>query len=201
MLVVVGLHRANEANVIHAFAEIRKEIADQRAAFAAGTKLPAGLQENALLIREAAADTSGLAVRFEELRLVVERVHVGDAAVGENENDALRFGGVMRKFWRERVRRIAAVGEELRNDAGHQKRAAHEAAQDFAAADENRFVHFVNQYRRIRSGGKGPSTWRSRLRAPVCRAACRRNAVDRRRTRGSDGRAPTRRVVEGDPAL
>src|SRR5688500_14326789 len=104
MLVVVGLHRANQANVVHAFAEIRKEVAYERATFAAGAKFPTRLEQDALLIREAAADAGGFAVRFEKLRLVIERVHVGDAAVRENKYDAFRLGGMMREFRSERVR-------------------------------------------------------------------------------------------------
>src|SRR5688572_20136948 len=103
MLVIVGLHRLDQADVVHAFAQMREQIADERAAFAAGFELPAGLEQTALLVRKTAADAHRLAVRDEELRLMIERVHVRHASIRENENDALGLRRKMRRLWRQRI--------------------------------------------------------------------------------------------------
>ena len=83
MLVVIAVHRFDDADVIHLLSQMRKQIADQRSALAAGLKLPQWLQQLALLIGQAAADPHHFPVGLEQFRLVVERIHVRRAAVGE----------------------------------------------------------------------------------------------------------------------
>ena len=62
VLVVVGGHRADEADVVHLVAEVREEVADQRAALAAAAELPARLEQRPLSQRQPAADAESLAV-------------------------------------------------------------------------------------------------------------------------------------------
>ena len=81
VFVVVALHGADDADVVHAFPEVGEEVANHGAALAAGSELPAGFEEDALLVGEAAADAGFLAVGAVEFGFVVERVHVGDAAI------------------------------------------------------------------------------------------------------------------------
>jgi hypothetical protein len=136
VLVVVRLHRFDEADVVHALAQVREEIAHGGAAFSAGFELPAGAKENALLVRESAADAHRLAIRGEELGFWIKGIHVGDSAVGEDEDDALGFGGVVGRFWGEGIGGI--LGEELREEAGEEEGAADERAQDLTTVVERK---------------------------------------------------------------
>ena len=62
VFVVVALHRTDEANVIHAFAQVREKVAHRRATLAARAEFPSGLEQDALLIRKAAADARDLSI-------------------------------------------------------------------------------------------------------------------------------------------
>ncbi len=121
VLVVVRFHRLDKADVIHALAQMRKQVADPRAAFAARPKLPAGLEQSTLLIRETAPDAHRLAVRSEELRFVIERVHVRHAAVREDENHPLGLGREMRWPRCERVGGVRRIRKKVRHDARQQQ--------------------------------------------------------------------------------
>jgi hypothetical protein len=113
VLVVIGLHRADQADVIHALAQVREEIADQRAALAAGRNSQPGLSNRRCwfespppmpIVLPSAAKSFGL----------VERVHVRHAAIGEDEDDALGAGRKMRRLRRERIGgRGPRVGQQV----------------------------------------------------------------------------------------
>ncbi len=107
---------------------MRKQIADQCSTLSAGTELPQRFEQNALLIGQAPTNTHRLAIRFEQLGLVVKRVHVRHATVGENEDNAFGFGRVVRRTRGQWVRR-SLFTQQFGNDARQQYRSAHQAAQ------------------------------------------------------------------------
>lgn len=142
VLVVVGLHRLDQADVVHALPQVREEVAHERSTISAGPELPQRLQQDALLIREAAANAGRLAVGREQLRLVVEGVHVRDAAIGEDEDHPFGARRAMRLLGRQRVGRGAGrLSEQLREDARHQQRASDETLQDVATRGTGRLRH------------------------------------------------------------
>src|SRR5688572_9257662 len=112
MLVIIRFHRANQADIVHALAQVREQVTDERSGFSAGTELPTWLEQNTLLIGETASDTDRFPVSGEKLRLKVERVHVRHATVGKDENNALRARRVMRHPRCERVG--CGFGKQLR---------------------------------------------------------------------------------------
>ena len=131
VLVVVALHRADKADLVHALAQVREQVADQGSAAAPRTELPARPQQPALLVRQASADAEGLAVRREELRFVVEGVHVGHAAIGEDEDHPTGPACEMRCSGCQWITRRLAQGrlplcQEVRDNARQQQRAAHQ---------------------------------------------------------------------------
>ena len=93
---------------------------------------------------------------------MIERVHVGDAAVGENENDAFGLGGKMAGPGRERVGG-RFFREEIGDDAGEKNRAADETLQDGAAThwaieEAHRLINideFVETEKGAREGAPG----------------------------------------------
>ena len=152
VLVVVALHRVDETDVIHHVAQMRKQIADHRAAFSAGFELPAGLEQHALLFRDAAADARRLAVSGEERGLRVERVHVRHAAIREDEDDALRLRGEMRRLRREWIADCGG-GEEFGKNSRHHQRTADEGLEEQASfhkcAQRSRTVAILRRSRSV----------------------------------------------------
>src|SRR6185295_13816434 len=96
------------ADVVHALAQMRKEIADHRAALPAWAKFPQRLEQHLLLIRQSAADAQRLAISGEESRFRIEGIHVRDPAVRENEDHSFCFGGKWRRLRRERIGNLRA---------------------------------------------------------------------------------------------
>ena len=89
-------HRAHDAEIVDAASDFGEELANGRAALAAAGELPGRLHQGAsafLVEGELALDGHGLAVVAREARLGVESVDVGDAAVHEQEDDALGARG------------------------------------------------------------------------------------------------------------
>jgi hypothetical protein len=80
VLVLVALHRADQGDVVHLIAQVREEIADHCPALATRLEIPPRLHQRLLFARQAAAGSGDLAIRLEQLRLMVERVHVRHAA-------------------------------------------------------------------------------------------------------------------------
>ncbi|MCE9608640.1 MAG: hypothetical protein K8R23_00270 [Chthoniobacter sp.] len=126
VVVVVAAHGAHEADVVHALADVREEIADLGAAGPAGFEVPERREENVGAFVRSALAAVGL-----EPRLWVERVHVRHAAGHEEEDHALRFAGEMRDARRQRLG--AVLGEQMVQDAGKQHRTRDERA-DYLAA-------------------------------------------------------------------
>src|SRR5262249_61812876 len=91
-------------------ADVGEEVADEGAALAAGFERPPWFEQRPFLVRQPAAGAQRFAVGGEEFGLVVERVHVRHAAGAEEQDDALRLGGEVRRFWRERVVGQRAAG-------------------------------------------------------------------------------------------
>ena len=110
---------------------MRKQVAHHRAAFATGLELPAGLEQHALLIGKSAAGAGLFAIGLKQLGFRIEGVHVRHAAIREDEDDALRLRRKMRLLRRKWI--DLALGEQFRQQAGHEQRSAHQGAQDFAA--------------------------------------------------------------------
>ncbi len=130
VIVVIAVHGADEADVVHAVAEVGEEVADLGAALAAGLEVPEGAEVVAFGIVG-----GGFAVIGGEAGLGVEGVHVGDAAAHVEEDDAFGFGGEMGGAGGEGVGGIKAGvgGEELLEDAGKEQGAGGERAEDGAA--------------------------------------------------------------------
>src|SRR4051794_6294695 len=116
MLIVISLHGADDADVVHTISKIWEKVADRCAALAARAEFPARLEQNSLLIGKSAAKAHRFSVGRKEFRFRVERVHVRHAAIRKDEDDLLRFRRKMGDFRRERVRGVG-LGEKLRNQA------------------------------------------------------------------------------------
>ena len=128
VVAVVAVQRADQADVVHAAADVREQVADLGAALPARLELPAGPQQGAV--------AAALAAVGDEARLGVEGVQVRDAAGHVEEDDALRLAREVRRFRGERVGGAVAagvLGEQVREDGRHRQRAADEGADEVAA--------------------------------------------------------------------
>jgi hypothetical protein len=105
-----GVHAVQEAEVVDVVIDVREEIRGPVAGLAVLLEVPqrlhhalgrafAGLRHNAGVF-----DVDDLAVVFEQTRLVVIGIHMADAALHEEENDALGFRLMMGTFDGERIR-------------------------------------------------------------------------------------------------
>ena len=92
-------HRMDKRDVVNAFCQMREQLADPFAALAILVKLPARLNNSALILAAAAAkcfDFDCFSIHPDHRRLVVKRVDVAWSAIHEQEDDALCFG---RELW------------------------------------------------------------------------------------------------------
>jgi hypothetical protein len=126
MVGVIRSHRLDQADVVHDAADVREEIADQRAA------LPARLEaeqrtEDVLDALGVRPERRRLPVQVEQRGLVIERLEMREAAREEDEDHALRLRRVMRRLGRQRVR-LRVIRHQLPEDAGEHQRAAHQGA-------------------------------------------------------------------------
>ena len=97
VIVAVREHGVHEADVIHAAGKMRQKTADPGAAFAVTAELIRALHDAARLAEEAeifAFAFQCFAVKFFEIRFVVERIDVADAAAAKDLDNS--FG-----FWRK----------------------------------------------------------------------------------------------------
>jgi hypothetical protein len=99
--VALGRHRVDEAHVVGHLAEHRQKVARHLAALAPRLELPLRLDEVALFTLErdelaAARHRHRRVVQADELRLVVERVDVGEGARAEDQEHVLRLRGEVR---------------------------------------------------------------------------------------------------------
>jgi hypothetical protein len=156
---VVGDHRADEAKIVHASGDVREQFADGRAALAVAGEAPWGSEQIPRLrsLQLWLGERERLALHLGELRLRIEQVHVRWAAGHEEEDDALRFRGKLRRLHRERVgggriRRECAAERafvEQAREAEHaeavRKLAEHLAPRDRRAGEEFRSGRFMGQ--------------------------------------------------------
>ena len=108
MIRVIRFHRANDAKIIDALGDMRKQRADFRAAFAVRRELPLRPLEEHVEVPFAAlklVDWNGLAGIGKELRLRVPRVDVRHAAAHVEKDDALCLGRKMRRLRCQRIGR------------------------------------------------------------------------------------------------
>src|SRR5579862_7142563 len=114
----VGVDRANEADVVGAFADVRKELADFDAALSVLLECERRLQERAgLSLSRHFAAGQRLAVVFLEHRLVIEAVDLRQAAVHVEKDHALGARGMI-EFADVETRVLpAAAGETRSRDA------------------------------------------------------------------------------------
>ena len=126
---VVGFHRADHAQVVHAARDMREERTDLRAAFPVAREVKLRALEEHLVVPFAPlvfVDGSRLPRVGKELRLRVPRIHMRHAAAHVEKDHALRPRGKMRRV---RSQRIGAgggrglVAEELRKEPRQQHRA------------------------------------------------------------------------------
>src|SRR4051794_2654649 len=88
-------HRMDKGDVVDAFCQMREQFADPFAALAILVKLPARLNNSALVLAAAAAkrfDFDCFSIHPNHRRLVVKRIDVTWTAIHEQEDDALSFG-------------------------------------------------------------------------------------------------------------
>ena len=113
----LALHRVNEGHVIDTGRELWEEIADPASALALLAKLPVAALAVARFRRKElhlAIGIEGFAAALCQLRLVVPRIHMAEAARAENLNHRTCLGGQGRTFGRERIRRGLRLAQHRR---------------------------------------------------------------------------------------
>ena len=117
---MVGFHRTNETDVIHATGDVRKEIGDLCSAFSAWRGLPLALKQ------------SVFSVELFEFRFWIEGIDMRDAAGHEHKDDAFCPGGEVGHFRSKRIdltyRRIGASTEFI-EDPGKEQRSTDQRSQ------------------------------------------------------------------------
>ena len=132
MVDCVGLHRADQADVVGNPANVRYELAHLDARLAVGLKLVFGAEQRRIRIDErgpVALEEVGrreLAVVFRELRLPVEELEVARGPGLEHIHHPLRLGRV--------VRRLHGQGRR-RREAGHRFPRGERSSGDARQAD------------------------------------------------------------------
>ena len=112
MLVVIAIHGLDQADIIHLFAKMGKQVADQGPAVPARLEVPQRAQQLALLVRQTATYPHHLAIGFEQFRLVVKAVHVRRATIGKHEDDSLRLGCIVSRSCRQWINCVGTVRSE-----------------------------------------------------------------------------------------
>ena len=165
---VVGEHGADEAEIVGALGDLGKQLADPQAGLPALLEFPVGLFEKLhlapVLLREGVEHflrhLIGRVVVGDELRFVVEGIHMRDAAAHVEKDHALGARREMRGLGRERIVGRGRCGEQLRKDAGEHERAAEERADGGAAVhlEDGIEVHERHEkHERREDGGKSRS--------------------------------------------
>src|SRR5467141_2643575 len=104
MVRAVRVHGADYTEIVGAFAEVRENLADLRAALAELLELEWGLEQVAgLALRSQIGRRHRLAVILGEHRLGIEGVDLAGTAVEEQENHTLSLRGEMRRLHFERT--------------------------------------------------------------------------------------------------
>ena len=95
----VGMHGVDDAEIVDALSHVGKELADPAAGLAMALELEGRLhQALGLALGLDVHGRGALAVVFLQQRLVVEGVHVGDAAVHQQVDHSLGPGGKVRRL-------------------------------------------------------------------------------------------------------
>jgi len=99
----IGLHRADDGNVVNTLGDVRKDLADFDAALAVSLKFERGGHDRAGLAfgREVHRGRKFFAGVFRESRLGIERVEMRGAAPHEQVNHPLGLTKKLRLFGRE----------------------------------------------------------------------------------------------------
>src|SRR5678815_6184333 len=98
MDVRLGRHRHEEREVIDTFGNVRENAADPPATLAILLELEGALHDVARRAGRSFNARTGielLAMQFDQLRLVIEGIHLADAAIHEKLHDALDPGAMM----------------------------------------------------------------------------------------------------------
>ena len=112
----IGVHRTNDADVIDALTDVRKQIADFDSGFAVLLEFERGHQQAAgLSFRFQIRCRGTLPVILGKRRLRVERIDLRWSAVHEEVNDVLRSGREVSRLWSQRARRICIRGARQRS--------------------------------------------------------------------------------------
>jgi hypothetical protein len=134
----VGVDRSDEADVVGALADVREELADVHPdvpVFLERERRPH--QRASLALGGDGAARQRLPVVLVEHRLRIEAVHLREAAVHEQKNDALGARGVIEPADLQAVRGVASAGgvQRIAQQAGkrHHAEAVAHAAQRFAS--------------------------------------------------------------------
>jgi hypothetical protein len=138
----VGVHRADDADVVGAGAHVREELAHFEATLAVAREAERRLHQRAgLAFGGHGAARERLAVILRQHRLRIEAVHLRQPAVHEEEDDVFRARGMVQAL-RELRRRGLAGGEaggleRVADQAGerHHAEAAADATERVAARD------------------------------------------------------------------
>ena len=143
---VVGVHRANQGNVVGTLRDVGEEFADFNAALPAFLELPLWPLQEQLFVAGAIArfgvvERHRLAVIGGELRLRVEGIDVRHAAGHEQEDDVRGLRREVRRLRGERVgTRGFILGEQLRHERGEQRTSGHGRAEEPTTRKFNRHI-------------------------------------------------------------
>ena len=127
----IGIHRADDTNIIDALGDAREQITDLNAALAVLLKLERRLKRCAgFPFRFQVVHRQGLTVEFGKNRLGIERVYVRRTAIGEDVNDALGFAWKLR----DARRKWAVVANFVRQQAWSEQLSEPQHSEAHAAA-------------------------------------------------------------------
>ncbi len=106
MIGVLGFHRSNHTQIVDNTANVRKQITDFDATFAARLKVPVRFFQKPFEVARFSLpiiDRDLFAVIGEQLRFGIERVDVRDAACHEQKDDPFHLGLKVARFCRQGV--------------------------------------------------------------------------------------------------
>ena len=109
-----------ERNIINVFGDVGQQCADGLTALAVLVEFPAWFDDSPARFVPASTErfhVNGLAVHADHFRLLVKRVDVAGTAIHKQEDDRLRFGGKVRRLWRQRVLELDVTTRITRSGA------------------------------------------------------------------------------------
>lgn len=118
MVVVIAVHRADDADIVHAFTDMGEQVTYVSAALATGFEFPMRRQVPGRL---GISGADRLPAVFSEARFGIEGIHMRNTAGHEKENDTFGFPLEVRCLGREWIQGITGfLGNQLRNNPGQQ---------------------------------------------------------------------------------